>query len=79
MRPILTSFLALHWAAVFALLAFICVDGNRGVAGALGALGVAVENTRLADLDNAAVVAPLRPSPCWSSRAVLLGLRREFG
>lgn len=59
MRPILTSFLALHWAAVFALLAFICVDGNRGVAGALGALGVAVENTRLADLDNAAVVAPL--------------------
>ena len=59
MRPILTSFLALHWAAVFALLAFICVDGNRGVAGALGVLGVAVENTRLADLDNAAVVAPL--------------------
>ena len=59
MRPILTSFLALHWAAVFALLAFICVDGNRGVAGALGALGVAVENTRLADLDNAAVVASL--------------------
>jgi len=59
MRPILTSFLALHWAAVFALLAFICVDGNRGVAGALGVLGVALENTRLADLDNAAVVAPL--------------------
>ena len=59
MRPILTSVRALHWAAVFALLAFICVDGNRGVAGALGVLGVAVENTRLADLDNAAVVAPL--------------------
>ncbi|ESY53225.1 MULTISPECIES: hypothetical protein [unclassified Mesorhizobium] len=59
MRHILTSFLALHWALVFALLAFICVDGNRGVAGALGVLGVVVENTRLADLDNAAVVAPL--------------------
>lgn len=59
MRPILTSFLALHWAAVFALLAFICVDGNRGVAGALGVLGVAMENTHLVELDNAAVVAPL--------------------
>src|ERR1700754_4653522 len=58
-RAIFTSFLALHWAAVFALLAFICVDGNRGVAGALGMLGVAVENTRLAHLDNAADVAPL--------------------
>ncbi|MBA1140404.1 hypothetical protein [Mesorhizobium neociceri] len=59
MRPILTSFLALHWAVVFALLAFICMDGNRGVAGALGVLGVVMENTRLVDLDNAAVVAPL--------------------
>ncbi len=59
MRPILTSFLALHWAVVFALLAFICVDGNRGVAGALGVLGVAADNTSLAELDNAAVVAPL--------------------
>jgi hypothetical protein len=59
MRAILTSFLALHWAVVFALLAFICMDGNRGVAGALAVLGVVVENTRLVDLDNAAVVAPL--------------------
>lgn len=59
MRHILTSFLALHWAAVFALLAFICVDGNRGVAAALAVLGVAVQNTRFVDLDNAVVVAPL--------------------
>jgi hypothetical protein len=59
MRQILTSFLALHWAAVFALLAFICIDGNRGVAAALGVLGVAVQNTRFIDLDNAVVVAPL--------------------
>lgn len=59
MRHILTSFLALHWAAVFALLAFICIDGNRGVAAALGVLGVAVQDTRFADLENAAVVAPL--------------------
>jgi hypothetical protein len=59
MRPILTSFLALHWAVVFALLAFICIDGNRGVAGALGVLGVAIQGTSLVDLENAAVVAPL--------------------
>ncbi|TIS58890.1 MAG: hypothetical protein E5W91_07890 [Mesorhizobium sp.] len=59
MRHVLTSFLALHWAVVFALLAFICIDGNRGVAAALGVLGVAVQNTRFADLENAIVVAPL--------------------
>ncbi|TJX18402.1 MAG: hypothetical protein E5W21_35055, partial [Mesorhizobium sp.] len=40
MRHVLTSFLALHWAIVFALLAFICIDGNRGVAAALGVLGL---------------------------------------
>jgi hypothetical protein len=59
MRHVLTSFLALHWAVVFALLAFICIDGNRGVAAALGVLGVAVGGTHFADLENAAVVAPL--------------------
>ena len=59
MRHILTPFLALHWAAVFALLAFICIDGNRGVATALAVLGVAVQNTRFVDLDNAVVVASL--------------------
>ncbi|RUV74373.1 MAG: hypothetical protein EOR30_22855 [Mesorhizobium sp.] len=59
MRHILSSFLALHWAVVFALLAFLCIDGNRGVAAALGVLGVAVQNTRFADLENAVVVAPL--------------------
>lgn len=59
MRYILSSFLALHWAVVFALLAFICIDGNRGVAAALGVLGAAVQNTRFVDLENAIVVAPL--------------------
>jgi hypothetical protein len=59
MRHILSSFLALHWAVVFALLAFICIDGNRGVAAALAVLGVAVQNTRFIGLENAVVVAPL--------------------
>lgn len=59
MRYVLTSFLALHWAIVFALLAFLCIDGNRGVSAALGVLGVASDNVRIADLDNFVVVAPL--------------------
>ncbi|SJM27925.1 hypothetical protein [Mesorhizobium delmotii] len=59
MRHILSSFLALHWAVVFALLAFICIDGNRGVAAALGVLGVVVQNIRFGDLENGVVVAPL--------------------
>jgi hypothetical protein len=59
MRHALTSFLALHWAIVFALLAFICIDGNRGVAAALAVLGLDVENGHITGLENAAVVAPL--------------------
>lgn len=59
MRHVLSSFLALHWAIVFALLALICIDGNRGVASALGVLGATVEGTRFVDLDNVIVVAPL--------------------
>ncbi|RVD47419.1 hypothetical protein EN746_26865, partial [Mesorhizobium sp. M8A.F.Ca.ET.023.02.2.1] len=59
MRHVLTSFLSVHWAIVFALLALICIDGNRGVAAALGVLGVTVESARLINLENIVVVAPL--------------------
>ncbi|WP_256752779.1 hypothetical protein [Mesorhizobium sp. Mes31] len=59
MRHVLSSFLALHWAIVFGLLALICIDGNRGVAAALGVLGATIEGTRFVDLDNVIVVAPL--------------------
>ncbi|MFD2052649.1 hypothetical protein ACFSQT_05865 [Mesorhizobium calcicola] len=59
MRHVLTSLLALHWTIVFALLALICIDGNRGVAAALGVLGASLEGSRFVDLDNAIVVAPL--------------------
>ncbi|TGT90641.1 hypothetical protein, partial [Mesorhizobium sp. M5C.F.Ca.ET.164.01.1.1] len=44
---------------VFALLAYICIDGNRGVAAALAVLGLEVENGRITGLENAAIVAPL--------------------
>lgn len=59
MRHVLTSFLSVHWAIVFALLALICIDGNRGVAAALGVLGVTVESARFVNLENVVVVAPL--------------------
>ncbi|ARP65777.1 hypothetical protein A9K65_022360 [Mesorhizobium sp. WSM1497] len=59
MRQVLTSFLTLHWTIVFALLALICIDGNRGVAAALGVIGATIEGTRFVNLDNFVVVAPL--------------------
>ncbi|RVD36168.1 hypothetical protein EN742_23265, partial [Mesorhizobium sp. M4A.F.Ca.ET.020.02.1.1] len=81
MRHVLTSFLALHWAIVFALLAFICIDGNRGVAAALGVLGLEVENGRITGLENAAVVAPLSIALlvvavlfCWAFVETLLNI-----
>lgn len=59
MRHLLTSFLALHWAVVFALLAFICIDGSRGPQVALSVLGAPVLDAGAMRLDSAFVVAPL--------------------
>ncbi|TGQ72712.1 MAG: hypothetical protein E5V49_04695 [Mesorhizobium sp.] len=59
MRQVLTSFLALHWTIAFALLAVLCIDGNRGVAAALGVLGVPIESARFVNLENIVVVASL--------------------
>jgi hypothetical protein len=59
MRHVLTSFVTLHWAIVFTLLALICIDGNRGLAAALGVLGASSEASSLVDLDTLPVVAPL--------------------
>lgn len=59
MRHVLSSVLALHWAVVFALLAYVCMDGSRGIASALGVLGLSVQGGRFPQLENAAVVAPL--------------------
>ncbi|PBB21658.1 hypothetical protein [Mesorhizobium sp. WSM4313] len=59
MRHVLSSVLALHWAVVFALLAYVCMDGSRGIATALGVLGLSVRGNRFPHFENAAVVAPL--------------------
>ncbi|TIO55413.1 MAG: hypothetical protein E5Y00_26990, partial [Mesorhizobium sp.] len=81
MRHVLTSFLALHWAVVFALLAYICMDGNRGIASALGVLGVSLQSSRFPDLDHALVVAPLAVALlivallfCWAFVETLLNI-----
>ena len=59
MRHVLSSFLAFHWAVVFALLAYICMDGSQGIATALGVLGVSIHGSRFPELEHVAVVAPL--------------------
>ncbi|CDX14723.1 conserved membrane hypothetical protein [Mesorhizobium plurifarium] len=59
MRHVLSSVLALHWAVVFALLAYICMDGSRGIATALGVLGLSVQANRFPELENVALLAPL--------------------
>ncbi|TIQ35893.1 MAG: hypothetical protein E5X48_12565 [Mesorhizobium sp.] len=81
MRHVLTSFLALHWAVVFALLAYICMDGNRGIASALGVLGVSVQSSRFPGLEHALVVAPLAIALlivallfCWAFVETLLNI-----
>jgi len=81
MRHVLTSFLALHWAVVFALLAYICMDGNHGIASALGVLGISVQSTRFPGLEHALVVAPLSIALllvallfCWAFVETLLNI-----
>jgi hypothetical protein len=59
MRHVLSSFLALHWTIVFALLAYICMAGSRGITTALGVLGLPIQGSKFPALENIAVVAPL--------------------
>ncbi|RRH99209.1 hypothetical protein EH240_18380 [Mesorhizobium tamadayense] len=81
MRHVLKSFLALHWAIVFALLAYICMDGDRGIASALGVLGVSVQGSRFPGLEHAVIVAPLSVALlivallfCWAFVETLLNI-----
>ncbi|MEW6632511.1 MAG: hypothetical protein AB1440_16710 [Pseudomonadota bacterium] len=81
MRHVLTSFLALHWAVVFALLAYICIDGDRGIASALGVLGISVQGSGFPGLQNAVVVGPLSVALlivavlfCWAFVETLLNI-----
>lgn len=59
MRHLLASFLTLHWAVVFALMAFACIDGGHGVAMVFSAFGATVPSSLSGSLGNVAVAAPL--------------------
>ncbi|RWM13333.1 MAG: hypothetical protein EOR72_18570 [Mesorhizobium sp.] len=79
MRHVLSSVLALHWAVVFALLAYVCMDGSRGIAAALGVLGLSIQGGRFPQLENVALVAPLSVALltvavlfCWTFVETLL-------
>lgn len=85
MRHVLSSFLALHWAIVFALLAFLCIDGTRGAGTALTVLGASAENTRFAYFDIASVAAPLATAFlvvavlfCWAFVEVFVDNEERF-
>lgn len=85
MRHVLSSVLALHWAVVFALLAYICMDGNGGLEAAIGVPGLTIQGSRF---ESVAVVAPLSIALltvavlfCWAFVETLLNdaSRRDAG
>ena len=59
MRHSLSSFLTLHWAIVFALLAFVCMNGDGGVATVLSMLGAPVFHGHETALRGARLAFPL--------------------
>jgi hypothetical protein len=80
MRHILTSFLTLHWAVIFALLAFACVDGGHGVIVMFGMLGATVPAQLVGTLEKIMVAAPLAVAFmivsllfCWAFIEVFVG------
>ncbi|PBB87047.1 MULTISPECIES: hypothetical protein [unclassified Mesorhizobium] len=59
MRHVLSSLLALQWALIFALLAYICMDGSWGIVSAFGVLGGSAPASRFPGLEHAVAVALL--------------------
>ncbi len=79
MRQILSSFLCLHWAAAFAILAFVCIGGLDGVEAALAMAGMPA-NDRLGGLAGAGLTIPLAVALllvavlfCWASVELFIG------
>lgn len=79
MRQILSSFLCLHWAAAFGILAFVCVGGMGGVETALELLGISADGALAgmagAGLSASAAVALLLVAVlfCWASVELFIG------
>jgi hypothetical protein len=59
MRHLMTSFLALHWAVLFALLAFTCMGEGADVRDILQTFGPTIATEGAAHLGGAIVMAPL--------------------
>ncbi|MBN9243364.1 MAG: hypothetical protein J0I98_11270 [Mesorhizobium sp.] len=83
MRHLLTSFLALHWAVVFALLAFVCI-GSAGMQDILASIGTGHHGTGTVRFDGAMVTAPLASAFlivaalfCWALIETFLGERTD--
>ncbi len=79
MRYLMTSFLALHWAVFFALLGYLCVGGDHGIAVALATLGADSAGIAAIQPDKL-VVAPLATAFmvvaalfCWAFIEVVFG------
>jgi len=80
MRHLMTSYLALHWAVVFALLAFVCIGGVAGLEGVLSTFGALRGGPDLGRLDRVLVTAPLASAFlmvaalfCWALIETFLG------
>lgn len=59
MRHLMCSFLAFHWAILFALLAFVCIGGATGLEAVLAAFGTGHDAIGSLRLDGVLVTAPL--------------------
>lgn len=80
MRHLMSSFLALHWAVVFALLAFVCIGGLSGLEGVLSTVGAARNASVSLRVDGALVTVPLASAFlivsalfCWALIEINLG------
>ena len=80
----LTSFVALYWTIVFALLALLCISGSHGVAAALSVLGASTDASQIAGLDSILIAAPLATAFmlvavlfAWALIEMLVGVTRD--
>jgi hypothetical protein len=79
MRHLMTSFLALHWAAFFALLGWLCIDGGGNAAGAASGGGSGVQSLVPHGFSAPAAVAFLVVAVlfCWMFADTWLGGDRK--
>jgi predicted secreted protein len=80
MRHLLSSFLALHWAVLFALLAFVCTTGTGALENALASFGATHADPQSLHLDGMLMTAPLAAAFlvvaavfCWALIETFLG------